>query len=317
MSISATATTRPGLHPGWTTYTTADGLADNYVSSIAVGRDGVLWFGIAGGVTRYDGETWATVTSVDDPLTRSFHVPLVVAPDGAVWYSNWSAGGVYRLEGESLTFHTTDDILMGKEVLAITTAPGGALWFGTRHCCISRFSGLPGSTDDDKTWTTYTGSEDDWSGDPVGAIAVGQNGVLWFGTWGGGAFRFDGENWTNYTWEDGLGSNSVLCITAAPDGALWFGTERGASRFDGQTWTTYTPDDGLADYTVSSITVGPDGTLWLGTRNGVSRYNGQTWVTFTTEDGLADNSVSSIAVAPDGALWFGTLNGVSRFLPQD
>jgi ligand-binding sensor domain-containing protein len=37
----------------WTTYTTDDGLADNYVTSIAVAPDGALWFGTFGGVSRY------------------------------------------------------------------------------------------------------------------------------------------------------------------------------------------------------------------------------------------------------------------------
>ena len=37
----------------WTSYTSANGLANNEVQSIAVAPDGALWFGTMGGVSRY------------------------------------------------------------------------------------------------------------------------------------------------------------------------------------------------------------------------------------------------------------------------
>jgi ligand-binding sensor domain-containing protein len=44
---------RLGVDGRWQTYTTADGLADNDVTDIAVGPDGALWFGTGGGASRY------------------------------------------------------------------------------------------------------------------------------------------------------------------------------------------------------------------------------------------------------------------------
>jgi ligand-binding sensor domain-containing protein len=245
-----------------------------------------------------------------------------------VWYSNWSAAGVYRFDGESEAFYTTDEILAGKEVLSIAVAPDGTCWFGTRYGGIVHFDG--------ENWSAYT-VKDGWPGFAVADIAVTTDGTLWLATWQGGVFRFtgpaatgptgDGGTWVNHTVDDGLASITVLCIAVAPDGALWFGTQRGASRFDGQTWTTYTPDDGLAGHVVRSIAVGLDGALWFGTDEGVSRFtgpaatgsagDGEAWVTFTVDDGLADNIVYSIAAAADGTLWFGTEGGVSRYRPRD
>jgi ligand-binding sensor domain-containing protein len=37
----------------WKSYTTADGLADNDVMSIAVALDGTLWFGTWDGMSHY------------------------------------------------------------------------------------------------------------------------------------------------------------------------------------------------------------------------------------------------------------------------
>jgi len=58
----------------WTTYTTDDGLAGNFVHSIAVAPDETLWFGTFNGVSRFDGRTlraepqgeaWTTYTTDD------------------------------------------------------------------------------------------------------------------------------------------------------------------------------------------------------------------------------------------------------------
>lgn len=38
----------------WRTFTTADGLADDSVRTIAVAEDGALWFGTDGGASRFE-----------------------------------------------------------------------------------------------------------------------------------------------------------------------------------------------------------------------------------------------------------------------
>lgn len=51
---------------GFTTYTTADGLAFDQVRWIMQDGDGALWFATdGGGVSRYDGEQWITPTTDD------------------------------------------------------------------------------------------------------------------------------------------------------------------------------------------------------------------------------------------------------------
>jgi ligand-binding sensor domain-containing protein len=159
---------------------------------------------------------------------------------------------------------------------------------------------------------------------------VAADGTLWFGTWGGGVSRFDGQTWTAFTTPvdgtgaDGLISNEVWSVAVAPDGALWFGTACGVSRYveDTQTWSAWTNKEGLAHDKVYVVALAPDGTPYLGTENGVSRLTGaganHTWETIRGADGLADDRVRTIAVAPDGALWFGTWHGgVSRYLPPN
>jgi len=265
-------------HRGWTTYTPDGGLL---VLSIAAAPDGVLWVGTSDGVSRFDGESWTTYTA-DDGLGRDRVTSLSVSDAGTLWFGTWGEGGdgVTRFDplakGEAWTTFTVDDGLAGDEVSSIAVAPDGAVWFGTGR----------------------------WDEEAV------IRGLL-----GTGVSRFDGEAWTTYTAADGLASDRVWSIVAAPDGTLWFGTPEGISRFDGETWTTYTERDGLVDNYVQAVAVAPGGALWVGTwGGGVSRFDGETWTTYTEEDGLASDLVSSIAVAPDSTLLFGASGGgVSRF----
>jgi len=69
----------------YTKYTVDDGLADNFIESIAVAPDGALWFGTWAGVSRFDGETWTTYTE-EDGLAVNVVRSMAMAPDGVDRY---------------------------------------------------------------------------------------------------------------------------------------------------------------------------------------------------------------------------------------
>lgn len=64
VGCTPTTTSAPGsisTSPGWTTFTTDDGLASNIVTSITQDKQGIIW--VAGeGLTRFDGTHWEICT---------------------------------------------------------------------------------------------------------------------------------------------------------------------------------------------------------------------------------------------------------------
>jgi ligand-binding sensor domain-containing protein len=48
---------------GWTSYTTADGLAGDFVVSMVVDKTGAVWFGAIGGVSKFEEERLTTVSN--------------------------------------------------------------------------------------------------------------------------------------------------------------------------------------------------------------------------------------------------------------
>ena len=282
-------------------FTTADGLADNYVRTITIDGGGRLWFG-----------TW----------------------DGGV--SVLDHGGTPLDKGDDTwTTFTTADRLAHNDVYAIAVGGGNRLWFGTfGGVSALDHGGTPFDKGDD-TWTTFT-TADGLAGNSVYAIAVDSGGRLWFGTkdggvsvldYGGTPFYKDDDTWTTFTNTDGLADNSIRSIAVDSSGRLWFGTEEGVSVLDNRgtpfyrgddTWATFTATDGLADNLVWAIAVDGGSRLWIGTDGGLSvldhggtpfNKGNDIWATFTTADGLTNDGVHAIAVDGGSRVWIGTWGG--------
>ena len=70
----------------WTTYSTKDGLAHNWVVSIYEDRSGTLWIGTMGrGVSRFDGESWASL-DMRDGLPGTYVKSIAEDSNGALWF---------------------------------------------------------------------------------------------------------------------------------------------------------------------------------------------------------------------------------------
>ena len=149
---------------------------------------------------------------------------------------------------------------------------------------------------------------------PISSLSSGcvdHLGNLWFGTYGGGACRYDGKTFTIFNTANGLANNVVLCITEDKNGYLWFGTDGGGvSCYNGKYFSTFTKKDGLADDIVYSILADSKGNLWFGTYGGgVSKYDGKTFTTLNSIPQIADYSILCILEDKSGNLWFGTEDG--------
>lgn len=133
-------------------------------------------------------------------------------------------------------------------------------------------------------------------------------GNLWMGTVGGGAARYDGSSFINFTDRNGLTNNTVLCMIQDKKGRIWFGTEGGgACCYDGKVMWRLTKDEGMSDNTILSICEDKAGNIWFGTNGGgICVYNGTTITNYTEDTGLSNNSVRALFLDSKGNMWFGT-----------
>jgi DNA-binding NtrC family response regulator/ligand-binding sensor domain-containing protein len=283
------------------TFTTQDGLAQDWVRIIQENANGFLWFAAPGGISRYDGRTFTNFTIQDGIIDDDLQV-MLIDTKGQLWIGTWS-GYVQKYDGRTWTTFTREDGLSGQPIFGLAEDRDGCIWIcGYGGAC--RYDG--------QTFTAF-GSFDN----QVRSMFQDREGNLWFGTWGSGAWRYDGQSWVTSTTKDGLAEDRIQenCgIYQDRDGNIWFGTRSGGvSRYDGQSFTTFTTADGLPNNCVSCILQDSEGYLWFGTNGGACVFDGQVFQTFTQQDGLGSNCVWSIFQDREGDIWIGTVKGVTRY----
>lgn len=116
----------------WKTYSHQDGLAANQVYSLFQAADGAIWFGTDQGVSRFDGQAFANLTTADG-LPGGPVLAIAETPAGVMWFG--TLAGLVRRDarqpGQSATTFTARDGLAGDAVTSLAQDPAGNLWIGT------------------------------------------------------------------------------------------------------------------------------------------------------------------------------------------
>ncbi|HUT19056.1 MAG TPA: hypothetical protein VM366_07840 [Anaerolineae bacterium] len=161
------------------------------------------------------------------------------------------------------------------QVNALASVSDRTMWAGSAYS-LAHFDGI--------TWPKCT-QRDGMPGDDVGAIAIAPNGDMRLRL-DGKCARYDGQAWdlcrkldlllddASQKERPAIGrTEGGWSATAAPDGALWFGTaasvvhytEYQVPRQGFSFWQVYDAEDGLPDDRVLTIAVRPGGEVWAGT----------------------------------------------------
>jgi len=283
------------------TFTAADGLAGDVVTCMLQDRNGALWFGFDTGVTRYDGQSFTTFAARDG-LPDGGVFSMLEDHEGALWLglglrrartnrTDPRTRGVVRYDGQAFEL-STDRVT--HVVYSMLEDQNGHLWFGGDGE-ITRYDG--------QRSIAYTAGDGLVAGRIIDIVEE-RDGLLWFGSGGGGVSRFDGQSFAAFTTESGLGSNYVQSMVGDEDGNLWVGVMAGGiSRYHGSNTVTFTVADGLPSPTVRSIVQDAAGAMWFGTNGGLARYDGEEWTTFTSRDGLAGDRAEFVVQDKEGNLW--------------
>ena len=95
-------------------------------------------------------------------------------------------------------------------------------------------------------------------------ICPDDQGDIWFGT-AGGASRFDGKHFTNYSTENGLNDNLVSKIISK-NGFIWIATQHGITRIKKKQVQTYHLHELTENNNITAIAIDSQ-FLWLGIKD--------------------------------------------------
>jgi ligand-binding sensor domain-containing protein len=101
----------------------------NYMVSLAVDAQGVVWAGTwGGGLSRFDGTKWTSYT-VTEGLPGNHVFMLHIDPKGVLWVG--TDNGLAKMKEGRFEVLTTVDGLFSNTVFSMTTALDGTLWVGS------------------------------------------------------------------------------------------------------------------------------------------------------------------------------------------
>ena len=238
-------------------------------------------------------------------------------PKGVLWFG--TNEGLYRFEDDRFTHFTTDDGLACNQINSIIDDLQGGIWLGTDFG-LCRFDGkafqhvpLPWG---EIAGTWFEGMYPVLSPNRVSSLVHDRNGHLWIGTFGAGAYQYDGKEFTQHLLargqkvEDGPHQNWITSIARDQSDQLWFTSMSGggASRFDGKSFRHFTAEDGLSFGSLRYVYQDREGTFWFGNNGnrggGLDSFDGESFSHHNEEVGHPHPRAHSIFQDRNGLLWF-------------
>lgn len=101
----------------------------NYIVSMVVDRDGLVWAGTwGGGLSRFDGSKWKVYTKKEG-LPSNHVFALHMDAKGKLWVG--TSKGLARHDDGKFKVYTTADGLINDVVFSMATSPDGSQWIGS------------------------------------------------------------------------------------------------------------------------------------------------------------------------------------------
>jgi ligand-binding sensor domain-containing protein len=273
-------------------------------------RKGNIWIAAFDGIFRYDGKSFANITS---KVSSARFFSVLEDRKGNFWFGTIGSG-VFYYDGVSFRHFTMKEGLPDDRVPYIYEDKTGNIWFGTTNGA-SRYDG--------KSFYNYrmdgeVASVND--NNDVNAIIEDKSGKFWFGT-RGKLYRYDGKKFAVVN-HNGQSLRNVRKIMEDKQGQVWLGGSDGLWRYNGVTFTNITEDfvgyifqDRNGNiWTSSQVARNPDG-RWALSRYDVRSLYEKNPAVAQMKSQYENNKgmIFGILEASDRNLWYGGLDGVHRY----
>ena len=332
LSTAGQAPTTQGLatHFTRTIWRSQNGLPENVVQALVQDRDGYLWVGTTGGLTRFDGAQFSPPVGVGKrTISVGSIYCLLLSKDGTLWAGTEGGGLLHILDSGITRTYASSDGLTDPFIHSIYQDSSGRLWVGTDSGLFRKEEDrlvrvdLPGVTmsfdvqsivEDNQRHILAGGSHlVDLDGgqsreipppgvygqNPIDTLLAATDGTLWVGTASGLLHRVHGR----FQRVPGI-SSTVRVLRQTNDGTIWIGTiGKGLWAYRDGALTRVGGQGLLPINTVLSIIEDINHRVWIGTHNGLVRLE-KTQISLIPLTGAGnDNNYGTISGAPNGEIW--------------
>lgn len=325
-------------------YSVEEGLAQTQVFDICTDSSGNVWFGTAGGASKFDGNNFKSY-SAENGLADNSVIQLKYH-NGFIWIATHT--GISRIKNKQVEVYSFASLALNNNISSFDISEN-ALWCGIKNVGVYEiplidnvpqleeyYLHVPTSnlsirslfvSSKNEVWLgskgylgTYKNGE--WeevqlpnSSLNISDITEDNNNSIWISTYHEGVFNITNNDITNHNAESGLLSNLIRSVYVDNDNRIWLSSKNGVCLLENGSKREFTQNNGLENENIKVVAQDKDGNVWLGSDgSGAYKFSGDEFVNYSSTDGLAGNYVMSIVQDSTGAFWYSTYgDGLSKY----
>ncbi|MFI5203721.1 MAG: two-component regulator propeller domain-containing protein [Flavobacteriales bacterium] len=288
------------------TYSTFDGMPDDFIWSLFCDSKNRLWIGTANGLAMMqDGKIkkFPSYNGLDDGAIWNISEDL----QGRIWVAT-SSYGVGMYDGTKFTMFSIRDGLGFNSVNRIFSDSKGRVWIGSYGYGMSLY---------ENNELTHYSSAKGFEGEAIYSIEEDSTGRILFFT-DRGLLTYNGR----YFGEMDIPGIDFTRVTGSyidKENYLWICTNQdGVFKIRKDYFRHYYHDNGLPSDYVNCIKGDDQGNIWIGSDgSGFAKFTGEMFVSYDYRNGLNNNVIKAVLRDRWGKVWVGTDKGVNRFRPDD
>ena len=291
----------PPVGYAFRSWSTAEGLPQRTITAIAEDRDGYLWVGTWGELSRFDGHRFRRA-DLGDSAARGIDRVRALATDAAgdIWAARFEAG-LSRLGADGRLARATEASPRGPKAIAF--GGGDTIWMASQSHLWLHTAGA---------WRNATPGNDEALPN-ITALLVDSSGGVWIGG-STGLVNMARGNVRVWRKADGLPAGFVHALAPRGRDGVWVGTANGLVAVSGDGAVHPVVMDSGSRARVDAIAVDRTGRHWLAGADGVrlvrlqrgpnGAYSARTLLAHPA--GLSGAVVTSLLLDRGGRLWIGT-----------
>lgn len=329
-------------HYSFNTLTIEDGLAQSQITKIIQDKQGFLWIGTLGGISKFDGINFQNYSTKNGLFDNQIHA-IYEDNNSKIWVGTQE--GIHELVNDSFHFYPLKSIestainaisieQLNDSTLLVGTANDVLLFFNTKSKkyqvksykqlyvrAITQFNnsiylgtrnGIYEFNSKDSSLTIFGDSSYNVSG-----FSSYKN-TLFISTYGNGVIRYQNNNFREYSGNSlvNFPSNFIRSVAAVNENEVWCASSKGAFKVAyGSTQILLNESNGLNRNNIRYIFRDQQDNTWIGTDGGgISKFSGETFVNFSEADGMSSEIVMSFCQTSDSMLFMGTYtNGIEVY----
>lgn len=288
-------------------YNVQQGLAQSNIYSIIQDKEGYIWLGTAGGVSKFDGINFTNYTTTDG-LADNGVKSIIQTRDGKIWLGH-IGGGITRIVDGNAEKWTADSLALNGDITSIIEDVDGHLWISTYGDGALFIENPEADSLDEIDYLQYRGQEG--LSDRIFSMLQSKQKQVYFVTDVGIKLYNKGKDEFEFFRVEGIPAYfQITSLFQDHIGNFWFGTYNGGLyKYINHTKDVvmYDVRDGLAGNWISCITEDKLDNIWVGTwGGGITKIKKGTLFTFNPSNGLKDKKIRCFFEDREGNLLIGT-----------